>query len=113
MRVFAAVAVLSLFAGCVAAEKITASKPANLTTSQVNQIKQVVTYDFFDPSSAQFRNIRAADVTLASGKVARRVCGEVNGKNRVGGYVGFSLFGGTIEGGKFVRADFFGPCEPW
>ena len=39
-----------------------------------------------DPSSAQFRN-----VYLAVGNVTR-VCGEINGKNALGGYAGFQRF---------------------
>lgn len=36
-----------------------------------------------DPTSAQFRNVAAGD---------RAVCGEINGKNRMGAYVGFTRF---------------------
>lgn len=38
-----------------------------------------------DPASAQFRNLRR-------GKTAGTICGEVNSKNRLGGYVGFLPF---------------------
>jgi hypothetical protein len=41
-----------------------------------------------DPSSAQFRNLRFHP---ARGQ-ARHLCGEVNAKNRMGGYVGFQAF---------------------
>jgi hypothetical protein len=40
-----------------------------------------------DPGSAQFRNVRV--VPYKNGRV---VCGEVNGKNSYGGYVGFTPF---------------------
>jgi hypothetical protein len=36
-----------------------------------------------DPSSAQFHNVQARE---------KAVCGEINGKNRMGAYVGFSRF---------------------
>lgn len=38
-----------------------------------------------DPASAQFKDIRIADVTGS-------VCGQVNAKNSYGGYTGFKLF---------------------
>lgn len=43
-----------------------------------------VTVDFLDPKAAQFRN-------LFEGK-GETICGEVNGKNGFGGYVGFKPF---------------------
>jgi hypothetical protein len=82
-----------------------------LSSLQVATIKATVTRDFFDPAAAQFRNIRAADVTLKNGVQARRVCGQVNGKSRMGGYVGFNYFGGTISNGAFAQDPYFGPCE--
>lgn len=107
-----AIAFLALpLAACVGIEPVTASKPVALSSAQVANIKGTVTYDFFDGPSAIFRNVRAADVTLKSGQQIRRVCGEVNGKNRMGGYVGFEMFGGVMVGGKFSREDFFGACE--
>ena len=101
-----------LLSACVMSN-ITETKPVALTSAQLAQIKATVIHDFFDPDSAQFRNVRAADVTLTDGATERRVCGEVNGKNRLGGYVGYQLFGGKIVNGKFVKIDYFGPCEPY
>jgi hypothetical protein len=40
-----------------------------------------------DPEAAQFRNVAIRD-----GGKTRIVCGEVNGKNSYGGYVGFRKF---------------------
>jgi hypothetical protein len=107
-----AAAIFALSA-CNTMTPISESKPVGLSSSQLEQIKATVTYDFFDPSSAMFREIRAVDVTLANGTTERRVCGEVNGKNRMGGYVGYSMFGGLIENGGFRKVDFFAPCEAW
>ena len=111
-RVWSFFALLAM-ASCVQVAKIEDARPVALSANQVAQIKSVVTRDFNDPASAQFRNIRAADVTLESGKRERRVCGEVNGKNLYGAYVGFSLFGGTLENGVFQRRTLSAPCEPW
>jgi hypothetical protein len=44
-----------------------------------------VTYEFFDPASATFRELIATDN-------GRQICGYVNAKNRFGGYVGFQPF---------------------
>lgn len=41
-----------------------------------------------DPSSAQFRNVVAK---------SNAVCGEINGKNRMGAYVGFTRFYVTTD----------------
>ena len=53
----------------------------------VDAAKQVVANSLKDPNGAQFRNVRLA--RYLDGNV---VCGEVNGKNSYGGYVGFSPF---------------------
>lgn len=47
-----------------------------------------------DPGSAQFRNVRVKD--YLDGKI---ICGEVNGKNSYGGYVGFSPFAASTDDG--------------
>lgn len=109
MRLIAFMTALSL-AGCVGAEPVTSSRPVALTPSQLAVIKNTASYDLLDPSSATFRNIRAADVTLQSGKTIRRVCGEVNAKNSLGGYAGYAMFGGELVSGQFQKQDFFGPC---
>jgi len=111
MKWFTVASVALLLSGCVATTPITASKSVGLSTHQLAQIKATVVRDFFDPDAATFRNIRAVDVTLADGQTFRRVCGEVNGKNRYGAYVGFEMFGGKITQGQFQQEDFFGPCE--
>lgn len=61
--------------------------------------QQKVAEMLYDPSSAQFRNVAVLD----SGK-ARATCGEINGKNRMGAYVGFTRF--------LVRADGNAMIEP-
>lgn len=43
-----------------------------------------------DPASAQFRNLKYVGSWLPSGESI--LCGEVNAKNRMGGYVGFRKF---------------------
>lgn len=48
--------------------------------------KRAITADFSDPDSALFRDIRQSD------RHEHVICGEVNGKNRYGGYVGYRKF---------------------
>ncbi|MBX3429710.1 MAG: hypothetical protein KF779_09020 [Hyphomonadaceae bacterium] len=50
----------------------------------IREAQEYTIHDFFDPAAAQFRNVRM----IENGNV----CGEVNGKNRFGGYVGFRPF---------------------
>lgn len=49
--------------------------------SKIDQAHSAIKRMLNDPDSAQFRD----DVVLENG----RVCGEVNSKNKMGGYVGF------------------------
>lgn len=102
-----------VLAGCVQMTPIADAKPVQASPALIADIQSAVTRDFYDPGSAQFRSIRVVDVTLKDGTRERRVCGEVNGKNLMGAYVGFRMFGGTVQNGRFVRQDFFSACEAW
>ena len=51
---------------------------------RIHQAKNVVADQLIDPDSAKFRNLEI----MNSG----HVCGEVNGKNTFGAYVGFKWF---------------------
>ena len=53
----------------------------------IDAAKEAAVRDLVDPESAQFRDIEV--VAYNNGYV---VCGEINGKNRMGGYVGFRPF---------------------
>ncbi|MYM92822.1 hypothetical protein [Duganella vulcania] len=55
----------------------------------VAQAKQALTRNFKDPSSAQYRNM------FVSGTDLPVLCGEVNGKNSYGAYIGFQRFYST------------------
>lgn len=56
--------------------------------NKIREAQEAATKDLIDPFSAQFRNVRVA---------RGGVCGEVNAKNRMGAYVGFTRFV-AIEG---------------
>lgn len=50
----------------------------------IERAKELVSQSLIDPQSVQYRNVKA----LSEGVV----CGEVNAKNRLGGYAGFRPF---------------------
>lgn len=53
----------------------------------IETAKKTLADSLRDPGAAQFRNVRT--VSYNAGKV---ICGEVNGKNAYGAYVGFKPF---------------------
>lgn len=116
MRKFVYALTLAL-AGCLEVPDtltpIVKSEPVTMTSARKAQIEGVILARLVDPDSAKFRNVRIRDVTLDTGVQERRVCGQFNAKNRMGGYSGFEYFGGVMRGETFVRLDFFAPCEPW
>ncbi|MFD1786527.1 zinc ribbon domain-containing protein [Sphingomonas floccifaciens] len=79
-------AVLAIL-GTAAAFMIATQRDPNATPREYLALeekgKEYILRGFVDPSSAQFRNMKTTE---------NCVTGEVNGKNRMGGYVGFSKF---------------------
>jgi hypothetical protein len=57
------------------------------TKEFVEQAKANLTHDFKDPQSAQFR-----DLFLSEYRGLTFLCGDVNGKNGYGAYIGFLKF---------------------
>jgi len=55
----------------------------------VNELRRPVLAKFKDPESAQFRNEKLHGDWSVKGSI---LCGEVNAKNGMGGYVGFTPF---------------------
>jgi len=82
MKIFIAIVLLAAISSSRADD---VAKTAD--TSDVAEAKKTVLKDFKDPESAQFRNVESRPF----GKTTV-VCGEVNGKNGYGGYVGFKKF---------------------
>ncbi|MDX9707138.1 MAG: hypothetical protein RBT86_06110 [Azospira sp.] len=75
-----------------------ADEMARVTTASIAKIGEAATieaalkkvrYGMKDPDSAQFRNVRIQLHAMSEDKI---ICGEVNGKNSYGGYVGFVKF---------------------
>lgn len=70
----------------------------NKKSAAVAKGKSAVANMLKDPGSAQFRNVRL--VPYGQGSV---ICGEVNGKNSYGGYVGFKAFVAGINFAEMER----------
>ncbi len=81
------VLICAALVGCAETVPV-AAVPGTAAAPEVAQARALVVYDFFDPSSPLFRNERV--YALENGD--KVICGEVNGKNRMGAYVGFSPF---------------------
>ena len=58
----------------------------------LDQAKENLTQDFYDPESAKFSGIKIYDTTTKKGESIYLITGKVNAKNRMGGYVGASDF---------------------
>lgn len=67
----------------------------------ISKAEKLAADSILDPSSAQFRNVQVG--------LADHVCGEINGKNRQGGYAGFLRFiVNTTSGSVSIE-----PFVPW
>lgn len=62
---------------------------AGCESGDIKAAKEIVASELRDPESAQFRNISK---TKKNEFGVVTVCGEVNGKNAYGGYVGYQRF---------------------
>lgn len=99
IRIFSALTICATLAACAA--PVTSTQRLELTAAQVATIENTVRYRMKDPESAQFRNIRSSRVTRDDGTVNQEICGQVNGRNSFGGYVGFQTFTGRLVGDQF------------
>ena len=67
----------------------------------VNELKKPVLAKLSDPDSAQFQNLTYIGNWTVAGGV---LCGQVNAKNKMGGYVGYQWFD-AYSGGAMVEDD--------
>lgn len=74
-------------------------KAKEAETAQIEVLKSKVLELSYDPASAQFRNLKLLHD-------ANGLCGEVNAKNLVGGYVGFKPFAVASGGPAVVLISF-------
>lgn len=77
--------------------KLIEERPAPLSPAEEATAKKAVAERLIDPDSASFRNIRGKNLSFDSGTVLKQVCGEINSKNRMGGFSGYSFFHGTFD----------------
>ncbi len=71
--------------GCGRSQEAQESEALKGKAARVEALKSRLTASLSDPLSAQFRN-------LSLSFDDQFLCGEINGKNRFGGYVGFRRF---------------------
>ncbi len=83
---FMAMLVLSACYSATADNFMAVSLPSHISETARQQVRYAMT----DPDSAQFRNIRGYSFSGPGGGYV--VCGEVNGRNQMGGYAGFQPF---------------------
>lgn len=103
MRKLLTTSLLVAIALCACGKKPnpTAASSPDTSTAQIAGAKQAVEAQLSDPMSAQYRNVAAYSEGI--------VCGEVNAKNKMGGYVGFEpfiypTFEGRVDMGKALSA---------
>ncbi len=63
---------------------------SNLDEDDISLLTKSVTRDFFDPESAKFYAVNYSEKNQLRDKSV--MCGYVNGKNRMGGYIGIQPF---------------------
>ncbi|WP_146606106.1 hypothetical protein [Mesorhizobium kowhaii] len=63
---------------------------SNLDEDDITLLTKAVTRDFFDPDSAKFYAVNYSEKDKIRNKAT--ICGYVNGKNRMGGYIGIQPF---------------------
>jgi len=66
----------------------------------ISAVQKHVVRDFKDPSSVEFRNVKAKEFGNDGDII---VCGELNAKNSYGGYIGFAEFYGHVNKGNFSK----------
>jgi hypothetical protein len=74
----------------------------------VSSLRGPVMAEMVDPESAQFRGERYFGPWTVSGGI---LCGQVNAKNRMGGYVGFKYFSGNANGALISEFGEDAECE--
>lgn len=92
----ALIATALLVAACAETTPVPTQRTA-VSSSQVNLAKAAITENFKDPRSAQFQRI----VGYRVGDLDTIVCGEINAKNSLGGYVGFRRFYARLRGWRY------------
>ena len=93
------VVALVALAGCEVNDTPVNSRPSMADARDRGHVQSAVIDGMKDPAAAQLRNLRSYDLSNGQG---RAICGEVNGKNSFGAYVGFTPFYLRIRDGVVV-----------
>ena len=100
MRLILAVATILLVAGCVDVNDTPVNtRPATVTKQDHGFVQTGIIDDLKDPGSAQTRNLVAYDLSDGQGRI---ICGQMNGKNSFGAYVGYQPFYIRVKDGAVV-----------
>jgi hypothetical protein len=75
-----------------------AQEGMTLKTFDVEKAKQKIADDLRDPDSAKFRKLFVSSFTNDKGVTYFYLCGEINAKNAMGGYVGYRNFAAYDSG---------------
>ncbi|WBU55883.1 hypothetical protein [Paracoccus sediminicola] len=75
------------------------STPTQMTGDDRSFLQSSITDQLKDPDAALFRNLRVYELSGGQGRV---LCGELNGKNSFGAYVGYEPFVMRIKDGQVV-----------
>lgn len=75
------------------------ARPAPVSAADRSLIQSSIINDMKDPGAAQLRNLVAYDLSDGQG---RAICGQLNGKNAFGAYVGFQPFFLRVKDGAVV-----------
>lgn len=91
-------------------EEVTEFLKENSESSAIEKVKIMIADLMKDPESTKFRNVRVVEYkgrfdkgAVASPKERYVICGELNGKNSYGGYVGFKSFVAGIDEAMIER----------
>ena len=84
------------------------TRPTPVTAQDRGVVQSAIIDGMKDPGAAQLRNLVAYDL---SGDQGRAICGELNGKNSFGAYVGYQPFFLRVKGGKVV-SNYTGSRDP-
>lgn len=96
-----------------------APSPVTESEKALSVAEQAVRDQLLDPDSAHFKGEAAKVVDwIKKGALGRRidgpiqiVCGQVNAKNRMGGYNGFGWFEVDIKDGQIIGSDLDDPTN--
>lgn len=87
------------------AQSVVDGSDRQFTATELNAVRAILSIPLLDPESAQLR-------MLKRGVDAGVICGEINAKNRLGGYAGFEIFIANTEQGAVTGSSFAGPATP-